>query len=75
MANPSGDDIEHAKARYNLLLNKYGLENFMVNAPQNTSRNNALSVDARYVIPLIIFSVIISTTLITTLVLKKKKKQ
>ena len=73
-ANPSGDDIEHAKARYNLLLNKYGLENFMVNAPQNTSRNNALSVDARYVIPLIIFSVIISGTLITTLVLKKKKQ-
>lgn len=73
-ANPSGDDIEHAKARYNLLLNKYGLENFMVNAPQNTSRNNALSVDARYVIPLIIFSVIISGTLITTLVLKRKKQ-
>lgn len=69
-----GDDLSHAKARYILLVSKYGFENFIERNVGSEQRNNALSVDARYALPLILFSIVISGTLITTLVLKKKKR-
>ncbi len=70
----NGDDLSHAKARYILLVNKYGFENFIERNVGSEQRNNALNVDARYALPLILFSVVLGGTLITTLVLKKKKR-
>ncbi len=74
-ANPEGTTIENAMARYDIVVAKYGYENFISRAVSSSANRMNLVVDSNTMIIVItIVSVISITALAAYFILRKKKE-
>lgn len=73
--NSEGDVIEHAIARYIIIVEKYGLESFIegVAIPEQTI--NRLATENRLVVPLTLFFLVMSMGSVIAFILKQKQQQ